>query len=102
MSELFICEKDGKKAGRVCLAGNGRDSRLIDRAPYFRRYKRWVGVQAAQPSHTETRPVLAGYMRKLHTRAHERMYTDTTTSNKSRHTFHADFLPPPFCTVVSL
>lgn len=100
-SELFIREKDGKKAGRVCLAGNGRDSRLIDRAPYFRRYKRWVDG-TAQPSHTETGPALAEYMRKLHIQCTSVRTRIRTTSNKSRHTFHADFLPPPLCTVVSL
>jgi len=50
-------------------------------------------VQAAQPSHTG--PALAEYMRKLHIRANARTRI-RTTSNKSRHTFHADFLPPPF------
>ena len=76
MSELFIREKDGKKAGRVCLAGNGRDSRLIDRAPYFRRYKRWVdGAGGSDLAHTKTGPELAeyicgNYMRKC-------TYTDT-------------------------
>lgn len=50
--------------------------------------------QAAQPSHTETSPALAEYMRELHTRASVRTRI-RTTNNKSRHTFHSDFLPPP-------
>lgn len=45
MDELFIRVNDEKKAGRVCLVGDGRDSALIDRAPYFRQHKRQVGVQ---------------------------------------------------------